>query len=107
MFKYFCKSLLYAKNENQTIYQRKKYLPEQIESICRHKSNVAEIMISVSAMKGQKTFWKSGKCWLRAFSPFLNFFFQKASSIELLTHYQRTNFRLFQTERVCRRQFQI
>ena len=24
-----------------------------------------------------------------------------------LTHYQRTNFRLFQTERVCRRQFQI
>ena len=25
----------------------------------------------------------------------------------LLTHYQATNFRLFQTERVCRRQFQI
>ena len=25
----------------------------------------------------------------------------------LLTHYQTTNFRLFQTERVCRRQFQI
>ena len=24
-----------------------------------------------------------------------------------LTHYQRTNFRLFQNERVCRRQFQI
>ena len=24
-----------------------------------------------------------------------------------LTHYQKTNFRLFQTERVCRRQFQI
>ena len=24
-----------------------------------------------------------------------------------LTHYQTTNFRLFQTERVCRRQFQI
>ena len=24
-----------------------------------------------------------------------------------LTHYQMTNFRLFQTERVCRRQFQI
>ena len=29
-----------------------------------------------------------------------NFFF-------LLTHFQMTNFRLFQTERVCRRQFQI
>ena len=25
----------------------------------------------------------------------------------LLTHYQTTNFRLFQTKRVCRRQFQI
>ena len=25
----------------------------------------------------------------------------------VLTHYQKTNFRLFQTERVCRRQFQI
>ena len=24
-----------------------------------------------------------------------------------LTHYQTTNFRLFQTERVCRQQFQI
>ena len=24
-----------------------------------------------------------------------------------LTHYQTTNFRLFQTERVCRRQFEI
>ena len=24
-----------------------------------------------------------------------------------LTHYQTTNFRLFQTERVCRRQFQL
>ena len=27
--------------------------------------------------------------------------------ILLLTHYQTTNFRMFQTERVCRRQFQI
>ena len=27
--------------------------------------------------------------------------------MEVLTHYQRTNFRLFQTGRVCRRQFQI
>ena len=25
----------------------------------------------------------------------------------LLTHYQTTNFRLFQTERVCQRQFQV
>ena len=33
--------------------------------------------------------------------------FQKASSSVSLTHYQTTNFRFFQTERVCRRQFQI
>ena len=26
---------------------------------------------------------------------------------DILTHYQTTNFRLFQTERVCRQQFQI
>ena len=30
----------------------------------------------------------------------------KATKI-YLTHYQTTNFRLFQTERVCRRQFQF
>ena len=29
------------------------------------------------------------------------------SPCDFLTHYQTTNFRLFQTERVCRRQFQI
>ena len=35
--------------------------------------------------------------------------FTRPSSISLLllTHYQMTNFRLFQTERVCRQQFQI
>ena len=31
----------------------------------------------------------------------------KLIEIEYLTHYQTTNFRLFQTERVCRRQIQI
>ena len=34
-----------------------------------------------------------------------NKYFQGAQM--MLTHYQTTNFRLFQTERVCRRQFQI
>ena len=29
------------------------------------------------------------------------------SALKVLTHYQTTNCRLFQTERVCRRQFQI
>ena len=33
--------------------------------------------------------------------------FQELPLPEVLTHYQRTNFRLFQTERVCRQQFQI
>ena len=41
--------------------------------------------------------------------PFLHFqqIFQKASSTVWLTLSQRTNFRLLQTERVCKRQFQI
>ena len=33
--------------------------------------------------------------------------FIKDHQFSNLTHYQTTNFRLFQTERVCRRQFQI
>ena len=33
--------------------------------------------------------------------------FDKPSFSGLLTHYQTTNFRLFQTKRVCRRQFQL
>ena len=32
---------------------------------------------------------------------------QPKSCCKGLTHYQTTNFRLFQTERVCRQQFQI
>ena len=32
---------------------------------------------------------------------------QMAYSVTIITHYQTTNFRLFQTERVCRQQFQI
>ena len=37
----------------------------------------------------------------------LNAVFNIISVILHSTHYQTTNFRLFQTERVCRRQFQI
>ena len=37
----------------------------------------------------------------------LLFSFLHACLTALLTHYQTTNFSLFQTERVCRRQFQI
>ena len=68
---------------------------------------------------------KMRKCWLPQFSPFPTMF-SKAFSFRVvknrdcvvknsatsavlitLTRYQTTNFRLFQTERVCRRRFQI
>ena len=82
-------------------------------------------------------FWKqcekNRNCSLRAISPFpivfstrFEYFLPLLSNLKLssansfifkeceilsfgkgLTHYQKTNFRLFQTERVCRRQFQI
>ena len=38
---------------------------------------------------------------------FCNQAINKMYQSKRLTHYQTTNFRLFQTERVCRRQFQI
>ena len=38
---------------------------------------------------------------------FLGYVFILYLTLCYLTHYQTTNFRLFQTERVCRRQFQI
>ena len=62
---------------------------------------------------------KRRNCSQRAFSPLptvfstlLENFLQLLTNLNLsstnsLTHYQTTNFRLFQTERVCRRQFQI
>ena len=40
-------------------------------------------------------------------NKFSNQYFETYSDSPYLTHYQTTNFRLFQTERVCRRQFQI
>ena len=45
-----------------------------------------------------------GTGWGRGFQRKL---FKRVSSCWCLTHYQTTNFRLFQTERVCRQQFQI
>ena len=36
-----------------------------------------------------------------------SFLSTKQATKSLLTHYQTTNFRLFQTEKVCRRQFDI
>ena len=54
------------------------------------------------------------KCWLPTFSPFRTMFsrgfiyrvFRSLDCVvKSLTHYQTTNFRLFQTERVCRQQF--
>ena len=53
---------------------------------------------------------KRRKCWFPAMLS-KGFYHCVVKSCGLvgkgLTHYQMTNFRLFQTERVCRRQFQI
>ena len=43
---------------------------------------------------------------IRENAGYMNQIFPKVSSA-FLTHYQTTNFRLFETERVCRRQFRI
>ena len=53
--------------------------------------------------KNQVLFWKGSAVILSG--PFWKIL-QKKKNHDL-THYQTTNFRLFQTERVCRRQFQI
>ena len=50
------------------------------------------------------------KSFLERFMPLLKRIDESENKLELvtecdLTHYQMTNFRLFQTERVCRRQF--
>ena len=55
---------------------------------------------------------KSSKGWLPACCPSLTMFskgsFLKTSNIIIvLTHYQTTNFRLFQIERVCRQNFKF
>ena len=55
---------------------------------------------------GRKQCGKRRKCWLPAFSPFLQCVHGLSFSGSL-TLSQTTNFRLFQTERVCRGQFQI
>ena len=77
----------------------------------------------------RKHYEKRRNCSLRAISPIPSVFkrlvletcknqdlFGKGLTLNIiqmycnkqsLTHYQMTNFRLFQTERICRRQFQI
>ena len=50
---------------------------------------------------------KKKKHWIGPNQKHLQMTFVAKLMISLLTHYQTTNFRLFQTERVCRRQFQI
>ena len=51
-------------------------------------------------------------CEIHPTNPLMNnfntyFFTLNEAEITFLTHYQTTNFKLFQTGRVCRRQFQI
>ena len=59
-------------------------------------------------MSAVQVFWKhwrnSRNCSL---TTNFSFFYPVGEHSAILTHYQTTNFRLFQTERVCRRQFQI
>ena len=72
----------------------------KLKELTDDKLNLAKVTISV---------------FEPAFSPFPTEF-SKALFLRVvkrqdcgkgLTHYQTTNFRLFQTERICRRQFQI
>ena len=61
----------------------------------------------ICLLKGRKHGGRRWKCLLQAFF-FLHCFDKRLPRILTpYTHYQTTNFRLFQTERVCRRQFQI
>ena len=54
----------------------------------------------------KKIFWETEKK-AGYFPPFATFVFKSHLPQSHLTHYQTTNFRLFQTKRVCRRDFQI
>ena len=69
-----------------------------------------------SSSNGLKTLWEKKKLLVRSNFSFSHSVFKrpllqthKNQGLfgKRLTHYQTTNFRLFQTERVCRQQFQI
>ena len=59
------------------------------------------------ALKGLKTFWQKNKMYVISILSFYKYDFKSCLPKFLLTHYQTTNFRLFQIERLCRRQFKI
>ena len=74
------------------------------------------VKIAESSYKGLKTLWEKEKLFVTSNFSFSHCVFktlvlQTRKNQGLfgigLTHYQTTNFRLFQTERVCRQQFQI
>ena len=69
-----------------SLRKRQKFRLVKIENICMQQ-NKCDSKREICFGKGRKHSGKRRKCWL--------------------THYQMTNFRLFQTDRVCRRQFQI
>ena len=63
------------------------------------QNTISELIVALSSTNATKIVGKDFLLFLQSF--------QNAFPSESLHHYQTTNFRLFQTERVCRRQFQI
>ena len=87
----------------------------QTERVCRQQFQIWWKW-QKDFQKGWKHCGKRKNCSLRAISPFPTVFSKDFyrrhlktglvwERFEWLTHYHTTNFRLFQTERVCRRQF--
>ena len=103
----------FPNNEFQTL-SNSKYL---------QMTNSLLVTMSLSSTIGLKTMWKREKMLVTAIFSFSHIMFSKVLFPNVvktrvvwgegmhhrddLTHYQTTNFRLFQTERVCRRQSQI
>ena len=72
----------------------KNLIPEN-DSLKMAFNTIQSIMFSIECVKIELSLYVTETDNLTKFSKFI------------LTHYQTTNFKLFQTERVCRQQFQI
>ena len=105
-------------NDSLTHYQTTNFRLFQTERVCRQQFQIRRKWKKVIQI-GRKHCGKRRNCsFLLETSNFSfshsvckRFVSQGSQKVSLcgngLTHYQMTNFRLFQTERVCRRQFQI
>ena len=78
-----------------------------------HVSNIKIFGLQMLSLWSSQEFgiWKNVKsrivCWQMNSISYDRIRILDPSKPKALTHYQTTNFRLFQTQRVCRRQFQI